>query len=61
MNEGLPSDPVMLMSAVNMLLRDSYPEGLDALCRDRGIDKEELVSKLSASGFDYLPEINQFR
>lgn len=56
----LPNDPVMLYSAVNMKLRDSYPS-LDELCESEGIDRLDLESKLKAAGFVYNPEINQFR
>ena len=37
----LPNDPIMLLSAVNMKLRDAYPT-LDALCEDLDVDKNEL-------------------
>ena len=36
---NLPNDPVMLLSFVNMKLRDSY-KGLDAMCDDLCADKE---------------------
>ncbi len=50
----------MLLSWVNMKLRDQY-ESLQALCNDLDIDLRELSDKLAAAGFDYMPEINQFR
>lgn len=50
----------MLLSAVNMKLRDEYPS-LDELCRSLDIDREALVAKLATAGFEYMPEINQFR
>ena len=50
----------MLMSVINMKLRDNYAS-LDALCDDLNLNKSELLSKLSGAGFDYLPEANQFR
>lgn len=56
----LPSDPFMLLSMVNMKLRDEYPS-LDELCASEGLDKSELVSRLASSGFEYLPAVNQFR
>lgn len=56
----LPEDPFMLLSAVNTGLRDRYPT-LDDLCDDKGISREELEKKLAAAGFEYMPEINQFR
>lgn len=50
----------MLYSAVNMKLRDQY-DNLEDLCKSEGIDKEELVKKLMNVGFEYIPEVNQFR
>lgn len=55
----LPKDPMMLMSVINMKLRDFYPD-LDALCDDLGIDREELEKTLSAAGFEYNKEYNRF-
>lgn len=49
----------MLMSFVNMKLRDQY-SSLSDLCDDLGLDADALTSKLHAAGFDYLPEVNQF-
>lgn len=56
----LPQDPIILLSYVNTRLRDQYAS-LDALCEDLQADKEDLVSKLSAVGFDYDPASNQFK
>ena len=39
----IPKDPVMLLSYVNTQLRDFYGT-LEALCEDKGLDREELVS-----------------
>ncbi|MBD5265083.1 MAG: DUF4250 domain-containing protein [Bacteroides sp.] len=58
---NLPSDPVMLMSTLNMKLRDGGYESLEDLCRALDIDEEETVKKLAAAGFDYLPDVRQFR
>ncbi len=55
----LPNDPVMLMSVINLKLRDFY-SNLDALCEDMDVDKDELLEKLSSAGFDYDEEHNQF-
>ena len=57
---SLPENPIMLMSLINTLLRDEY-DSLDSLCSDRDIDKAELINKLKEAGFEYLPQINQFR
>lgn len=53
-------DPVMLMSIVNMKLRDEFGN-LDNLVKYYGIDKEQLVARLAKAGFDYLPDAKQFR
>ena len=50
----------MLLSAVNMKLRDYYPT-LDELCKSEDIEPATLKEKLGAAGFEYMPEINQFR
>ena len=49
----------MLMSFVNMKLRDYYPD-LEALCEDMDISSEELINKLKAAGFEYDKEHNKF-
>ena len=36
--QTLPKDPIMLLSTVNMKLRDFY-DSLDELCRETGADK----------------------
>ncbi len=56
----LPEDPVMLLSVINMKLRDEYAS-LDELCDDMALDRASLEGRLSQAGFDYLPEVNQFR
>ena len=56
---ALPNDPIMLLSMVNLKLRDFYPT-LDALCDDLDADKEALCAKLSAAGYAYDPQCNQF-
>ena len=55
----LPQDPFMLMSAINLKLRDFY-SSLDELCKDMNIDKNELCDKLNAAGFEYNEENNKF-
>lgn len=56
---GLPQDPMMLMSVINMKLRDFYSD-LDALCEDMGIDRMELEERLGKAGFEYSEENNRF-
>ncbi len=55
----IPNDPVMLVSYVNMKLRDFY-EDLDRLCEDLDIDKYELEEKLKSIEYYYDKERNQF-
>ena len=55
----LPQDPMMLFSVINMKLRDFYPS-LDALCEDLNVDKQEIIEKLAALGFEYSEEHNKF-
>jgi hypothetical protein len=50
---------MMLFSMVNMKLRDCY-HSLDELCDDMNVDKELLVKKLKAAGFEYSKENNKF-
>ena len=54
-------DPVMLMSIVNMKLRDDFDGDLDRVVNFYEIDKSALISKLASAGFEYLPEAKQFR
>lgn len=55
----LPNDPFMLMSFINMKLRDFYPS-LEALCKDMDVDEEEIVKKLGEAGFEYNRDANKF-
>ena len=56
---ALPTDPIMLLSVVNLKLRDFYPS-LDALCDDLDEDKAALCAALSAVGYTYDAQRNQF-
>ena len=55
----LPNDPIMLLSFVNMKLRDNYAS-LDALCEDMDVSKEEIMEKLSVVGYEYNENMNRF-
>ena len=59
MLNGLPGDPVMLLSVVNTKLRDQYHD-LNVLCDDMNIAKEEIESKLNAIDYFYDSNRNQF-
>lgn len=55
----LPNDPFMLLSFINMKLRDFYPS-LSELCDDLEIDRETLETRLKEAGFEYNEELNKF-
>ena len=55
----IPKDPVMLLSFVNLKLRDYY-KNLDALCEDLGVEKQEIAEKLAAIDYRYDEGRNQF-
>ncbi len=58
----IPQDPVMLLSFVNMKLRDNY-NSLEELAEGLDISKDELdaiVQKLSSINYTYSAERNQF-
>lgn len=55
----LPSEPVMLLSYINLKLRDFYGN-LDILCDELDISRSELETKLNAINYHYDENINQF-
>ena len=55
----IPNDPVMLLSFVNLKLRDFYGS-LDALCDDLDVDRASVEEKLAAIDYHYNEERNQF-
>ena len=54
-----PNDPMILLSVINMKLRDSY-SGLDELCEDMEVDREMIEKKLEQIDYRYDEETNQF-
>ncbi len=52
-------DPMMLLSYVNTQLRDFYPN-LEELCREQGIDAEEVTGKLRGIDYEYDEKLNRF-
>lgn len=59
MGENLPQDPVMLLSFVNLKLRDECPSLAD-FCKSYDIAEDTIKSRLAAIDYDYQPENNQF-
>ncbi len=54
-------DPIMLMSIINMKLRDDFGGDLDKLVNYFDIDRSALEAKLASAGFEFLPQVGQFR
>lgn len=59
--DHLPHDPAILVSSVNMLLRDGEYDSLDALCFAFGAAPAELKARLSDAGYVYSDTQRQFR
>lgn len=55
----IPNDPAMLLSFMNLKLRDFY-SSLEAFCEDTGEDMKKIVDKLSQIDYHYDEEKNQF-
>lgn len=58
-NSNIPKDPVMLLSFINMKLRDFYPS-LDELCADLNLNVNDVSEKLASAGFNYDEKLNRF-
>ena len=58
-NVMLPKDPVILLSFMNMRLRD-YGMDLDALCDDLDVERAEIEDLLAQIDYHYQAEQNQF-
>ena len=56
----IPQDNYMLLSIINMKLRDSY-SSLDSLCESEDISKEEIITKLESIGYNYNKYLNTTR
>lgn len=55
----IPKDPAMLLSFINLKLRDFYSD-LDQLCEDLDADRNEIAEKLAEIGYHYDEEKNRF-
>ncbi|MGL4826179.1 MAG: DUF4250 domain-containing protein [Vibrionaceae bacterium] len=60
LNNFTNMDPNLLLSIVNMKLRDQF-SSLASLCAFYEIDEQALRDKLARGGFEYMATINQFR
>ena len=59
--DHLPSDPAMLVSAINMLLRDDEFDSLQSLCYYFDREPEELQTTLRNEGYEYNAQQRQLR
>ena len=55
----LPKDPFMLLSMINMKLRDRYST-LDALCDDLDESRADIEETLAKAGYKYDQDQNAF-
>ena len=53
-----PKDPAMLMSWINLKLRDFYGD-LDELCDDLEIDRNEVETILKQAGYEYNAQLHK--
>lgn len=58
---AIPQDPFMLVSMLNMKLRDGNYEDLSDLLATLDLDEDEVLRKLSEVGFEYDKELKRFR
>ena len=59
MIQTMPKDPAMLLSFINLKLRDYY-SSLEALCEDLQVEEKEIYERLARIDYEYDPQKNQF-
>ena len=57
----LPNDPAILVSSINMLLRDEEYDTLESLCNAFSRDPQEIKDYLLAEGYVWSEQQKQFR
>ena len=57
----LPKDPAILVSSVNMLLRDEEFDTLESLCYNFGTEPKDIKNYLYGHGFVFSYKQKQFR
>lgn len=55
----IPKDPVMLLSFLNLKLRDYY-SSLEQACDELELDEKEITEKLAGINYHYDKEKNRF-
>lgn len=58
---NLPQNPAILVSSINMLLRDEEYESLESLCDNFNSNAEQIKVYLYEAGYVYSEEQKQFR
>lgn len=53
-------DPDMLVGVINTVIRN-HCDSLEDLCATYDLDPAILIQRLAVAGYDYRPEIQQFR
>ena len=56
----MPRDPAMLLSFVNMRLRDQY-YSLDEFCEAENVNRKLLMERLAEVNYYYDEKTNQFK
>lgn len=56
----LPKDPAMLLSFINMKLRDQY-DSLESLYDDLDVSQDEVIQTLQKIDYIYDEQLNQFK
>ena len=59
--DHLPQNSAILVSSINMLLRDEEFDSLESLCYNFNTEPEELKAGLFEAGYVYSEEQKQFR
>lgn len=59
MIQNMPKDPAMLLSFINLKLRDYY-SSLETLCEDLQVEENEICEKLALIDYEYDAQKNQF-
>ena len=55
----IPNDPAMLLSFMNLKLRD-FGKDLSEICEELDVSREEIEAKLACIDYHYSAERNQF-
>lgn len=56
----IPQNPDMLLSFINMKLRDEF-DSFYELCDVLDLDRNEIEQKLANAGYVYNEQLNQFK